>query len=538
MKKKSIALLMATAITMTGCVGTNTNQNHMNSDKDTKVTADVNPTASAEDTLEPVVTTEVMASDMPQEENDTYQLRYPQVKFNTEYKDYSTDDGEDILLYYWFTDFEIVGDEYPELSKSVSQFNEVHHKTCKKECKEYLAEAKEMHELEPEGSPYSISHNAEVERSDQAIFSTSYCTELYRGGAHGGSVCGGATFDTKTGKKLNLKDVITDMDAYEQMAVPFVTEQVEEFYGELLFPEYEETIKKTINKPNWMLTNYGLKFIYNEYELAPYAAGMIDVQIPYSKLADLIKPEYMMDSQSPMMLNIEQNKDHYLWMNGKESVLKVTSFYEEEEGWLKKVVISIDGRKKTLFKDKEYGGFYSANCFYLRNQDGKDYLILEKQADNDWRTLTLFTYENEKLVECDRLDCSIDDNFLHSPAFKINKKIDLLGSYQGTKYYYVDADGKFATDEERYELLNEIGTKWEVKLKAKQDVLVEVEGKEFTLKKGDAIRPIAAEDTKLYFLMEDGREGSLIAEVNEEYYGYTINGVEEEKLFKGIMYAG
>lgn len=538
MKKKSIALLIAMALSLTGCVESNTNQKGKNPASITKVTADANPTASVQTSLEPAVTQEAIASDMPQDENDTYQLRYPQAKFNSEYKDYMTKDGESVLLSYCFTSLLIEGEEYPKLAKSVELFNEVHHKTCKKECKEYLAEAKEMHELEPEGNSYQIQHNVEVERSDQAIFSVSYCTELYRGGAHGGSVYGGATFDTKTGNKLNLKDIITDMDAYEEMAVPFVTEQVEESYGEVLFPEYEETIKKTILNPNWMLTNYGLKLIYNEYELAPYVEGMIDVQIPYSKLADVMKPEYVIHSESPVMIKLEQGQDSYLWMNGKETLLNFEAVVEEEEYWLKKVVISIDGRKKTVFKGEEYGTYYGADCFYLRNQDGKDYLILEKQADNDWRTLTLFAIEDQKLVECDWMDCSIDDNFLHSPTFKINKKIDLLGSYQASKHYFVDADGKFASDEDRYELMNELGTKWEVKLKAKKDVLVEVDGNEFTLKKGSVIRPIAAEDTKLYFLMEDGKEGSLMAEVNEESYGYTINGVEEEKLFKGIMYAG
>ena len=42
--------------------------------------------------------------------------------------------------------------------------------------------------------------------------------------------------------------------------------------------------------PNFAITKSGLKFLYNPYEVAPYALGQQEIIIPYRDLEALIKP--------------------------------------------------------------------------------------------------------------------------------------------------------------------------------------------------------------------------------------------------------
>ena len=45
---------------------------------------------------------------------------------------------------------------------------------------------------------------------------------------------------------------------------------------------------------NFALTKDGLKFVYNPYEIAPYAMGQQEIVIPYSELKSLLKPNALL----------------------------------------------------------------------------------------------------------------------------------------------------------------------------------------------------------------------------------------------------
>lgn len=40
---------------------------------------------------------------------------------------------------------------------------------------------------------------------------------------------------------------------------------------------------------NFTLTQTGIKFLYNVYEIKPYVAGITELEIPYSDLKDILK---------------------------------------------------------------------------------------------------------------------------------------------------------------------------------------------------------------------------------------------------------
>jgi hypothetical protein len=95
------------------------------------------------------------------------------------------------------------------------------------------------------------------------------------------------TYDLAGNRPLALSDLFQPGSAYlERIA----TEAVEQLTAReiLLFPE--GAIPTEENYRNWNITPEGLLITFDEYQVAPYAAGPQTVTIPYSELADLINP--------------------------------------------------------------------------------------------------------------------------------------------------------------------------------------------------------------------------------------------------------
>jgi hypothetical protein len=41
---------------------------------------------------------------------------------------------------------------------------------------------------------------------------------------------------------------------------------------------------------NFSVTPIGIKFLYNQYEIKPYAAGITELFIPYAQIKSLLRP--------------------------------------------------------------------------------------------------------------------------------------------------------------------------------------------------------------------------------------------------------
>ena len=60
-----------------------------------------------------------------------------------------------------------------------------------------------------------------------------------------------------------------------------------EYVGE----EYAEALWTEEIKPNgnFLLSEEGIVYIFNQYEIAPYAAGVIELTIPWDEVSDILK---------------------------------------------------------------------------------------------------------------------------------------------------------------------------------------------------------------------------------------------------------
>lgn len=117
--------------------------------------------------------------------------------------------------------------------------------------------------------------------------------DVYRfmGGAHPLTTIALFTFDLKTGKTVELKDIVIDEEKF--LAI------VEKY----LRKEHEIPANQSLQEAGFMygsmdllplpidysIDENGLHLVYNQYEIAPYAMGISSLTIPFSELDKIIK---------------------------------------------------------------------------------------------------------------------------------------------------------------------------------------------------------------------------------------------------------
>lgn len=139
---------------------------------------------------------------------------------------------------------------------------------------------------------YELKTGYETKRDDEKVISFKLLTDSYMGGVHPNTVAGGISFDTQTGRRLALADVVADENAARAEIVKFLLQETKrEKYTGLFFEGYEERLEELLTEDTWYLSELGLNVIGNEYLIAPYAAGIFDFVIPYEQ-AQFMRDEY------------------------------------------------------------------------------------------------------------------------------------------------------------------------------------------------------------------------------------------------------
>ena len=115
--------------------------------------------------------------------------------------------------------------------------------------------------------------------------------EEYYGGAHPTTLNTIACFDPATGAEITLKDIFKE--GYEEILITRLTDKLLKdnkvsTIEELCERGYSLDIDFFITN-NIILGNDSITFLYNRYEIAPYALGDIEISLDYNTLKDIMK---------------------------------------------------------------------------------------------------------------------------------------------------------------------------------------------------------------------------------------------------------
>lgn len=102
----------------------------------------------------------------------------------------------------------------------------------------------------------------------------------YIGGAHGSNKITVGTIDRKTGRRLRLKDFVPAHN------LSVLTEILHEKVVKKLGGK-DKLLGEVLPIENFCVVKEGLKFVYNEYEVACYAAGAVEVVVSFAEIGKL-----------------------------------------------------------------------------------------------------------------------------------------------------------------------------------------------------------------------------------------------------------
>lgn len=112
----------------------------------------------------------------------------------------------------------------------------------------------------------------------------------YMGGAHPLTTISLYTFDIRTGKTIQLKDIVLDQDKFTAIVEKYLKKEHEIPANQSLQEagflfEGLETLPLPID---FSVKDNELQLIYNQYEIAAYAMGISSLSIPFSELDKVI----------------------------------------------------------------------------------------------------------------------------------------------------------------------------------------------------------------------------------------------------------
>ena len=144
------------------------------------------------------------------------------------------------------------------------------------------------------GSPwfnaYYILKSAAGKGRDNSICYT-VRSEVYEGGAHPYSIISAVNFDAASGKEIGLHDIFAE--GCDSLLTERLTTRLAQQHDVASLQELKEIGFLTLNDMyvtnNFVMGEDSIYFIYNEYEIAPYALGSSCIGFNYNELKDILK---------------------------------------------------------------------------------------------------------------------------------------------------------------------------------------------------------------------------------------------------------
>ena len=144
-------------------------------------------------------------------------------------------------------------------------------------------------EIEEEYMPWSMMDSIHISDQYSDFVHLEGFTYSFTGGAHGNGYESHLLVSKKTGKTLSLSDVFSNKKKLNALVDQYFRKSMgisanSDYQDEGFFIE-----GKLEANNNFYFTKNNLVFLYNSYEIGPYAIGAPSVEIPIGKIKDILK---------------------------------------------------------------------------------------------------------------------------------------------------------------------------------------------------------------------------------------------------------
>ena len=557
MKKKRIAaagLAVIMALTAAGC--------HQTSKEDTAQTT-VKENREEKDTYKEQI----------EKEETEKKVLHPYIHTDSVSGYVNSADGSVQINYSLKTGGLVLSDEeaaaYPELNQALT----LEYDTLKKNTQEDLNNLKESAEemveyMQGDDNMQLIAEYAPyVLRADENVVSYEQFYDDYYGGTHGYHSYAGFTFDTKTGKKLDLYDVITGEESVKAGIIQelknkyasedgLVENNTPEEDADAFF-EYVDS-KDQSGAVAWSLSADRLNIYYNPYNIGSWALGIVSVSLPFEKYPDAVKEEYKMGtSDYAVKIGIYADYSADIYNDGSFSDVSVYPDGTDDyaNGALRIQIQDENGQVTSRVFDDMY--YFTMEAYYVKTGN-RHFLHVFTHSENDWTADNVYEITNGQIRDLgyvegtpaliryeynyneDSLFTNSEDVAAYNDpgALYLEKTMNAFSTYSGSRHYHVGSSGLLESSDPY--------------VAGPAEIVVTVK-KALTVKKTDAsgrengkteVIPVG---TKLYFYMTDN-ESYVIFRYDGDQYGKVsmynsdwpqkINGEGLESVLDGLIFAG
>lgn len=448
--------------------------------------------------------------------------------------------------------FELDAPEYPALEEAVAQYNtetEQNWITSMNDLKswareDYDAAVAEGYEFY---GPYVSEDEMYITRADAKALSAVTTNYWYSGGAHGMSGYSAVNFDTQTGRKLAIEDVIADTNALPNVLATEMLEQyphlattvqdmwsmsLEDYLASYLTPEEANDITSEFT---WTLGYEGVTFYFGAYEIGSYADGNQVVVLTYNEYPELFNKEYFTSVTQDYVMQILPfwyGEEGFTDINsdGVMDVINVDGDYAAEFEMYSSLNVTVNGN---TYRHEAY---YYELTSYLVKANGNTYIYVERLGNSDFRTVSVFKITESSVEYVGDVDGGIVD-LNNSADFGLTKRFDMLSTFWCIAKCYVGDDGMPVEKAGAYEIMGEGTITSTVEITAE---LVDENGNLLGESKAfpaGTIYDFERTDGMTYVDMLTN-DGSRCRLYTTNQWPPTVNGMDAQNCFEMLGFAG
>lgn len=471
---------------------------------------------------------------------------------------------------------------YPELAAALDRLRE---NSLSLEREAYAEREAALLEDINAGKAFYGEMRSLVRRADAQAVSIVNAWSEYAGEVRGSYGYAAYNFDTATGKEIALESLLTDKGKIELNSR--LGQELDTLYPDL--------------KPGDMIADYllddyafslepdGVTFWFNPNTVASYAYGLFTVKLCFDWDDDILNGAYKSAEEAWFVELVESVPYGFVAADGE--ALRTAEFWEiaspDESGWLDGFGLEFDGpdgfdrwEERPRVMGDEYSreapegrnivldntGHFGADVYYARIPEGDFVVILPFMDDAQ----EMIVYRADGAL-VDTLNLTSPDSFRYPEPPENWEDADDWSNYDFYRIFLTDpykmplatrvdlfgtwsAGGTYRLAPSGVELMGELlYLSGNYTLTLNQDLTVErcpsdswldIGEEEATLPAGTEVQVVAVTETRdrAFFrvpALDDGEEFAFaLSYDNPNEWPRTVNGVDEEDIFDGLMYAG
>lgn len=488
-------------------------------------------------------------------EPETEKLQRPvplQIMVGTEYEyEYDETDGYRLLCRAEW-DLLRLGEEsaanYPLLEAALSELRVSDRSYYGEFATEMLPYAQEQAALSEYFYEYTATSKCAVVRADDRILSVQIDADEYTGGAHPNYGVTGLNLDPETGERVALEEVLTDTTQLPAILAEKIRAKYPDEPLENLQTQLEEY---TPQMYTWTLDYQGITFFFSPYEVASYAAGLLNTTIWFDEMPELFREEYTLAPAGGWVEMLPLNRENETDLNAPGGEKSSLYFWlTEDEYDYKQIYLKWND---TDIHFEECYGFEMLPMLVCAGEPGNEryYLYIEASAENEYTTMYIYDLNGTEPVKREEVSGVSrsgwwDENegeygmyydmVLNDPTeYMLSSIVHILGTWSAGRHYMTDPEtGKILLLEGDYTIPE--GDRTLVST-VDLEICILPGNEPEILPAGTVFYPMQT-DGEQYMIcgLEDGRQCRI--DVEREDYQWMVNGISEWDCFEELLYAG